>query len=78
MDGFFERVVVAGERKARPWYIRRRDRRPFLVAGIWERREDRESVLESMAMVTVPADRLLKQIGHDRMPAIVADDAQDV
>lgn len=77
LDGFFERVEVPGEKKARPWYTRRRDGRPFLAAGIWERRESPEGVLESMAMVTVPANRLLEGIGHDRMPAIVPDDAQD-
>ncbi len=68
-DGFYE---WTGEGKARqPWRFRRRDRRPFAFAGIWDRwkREDGEA-LYTCAIVTSDAGPVVQGI-HDRMPVIL-------
>jgi putative SOS response-associated peptidase YedK len=78
LDGFYERVEEPGAKKNRPWYICHRDRRAFLAAGIWDRWERDGDVLESMAMVTTRANALLDSIGHDRMPVILDEGAQEL
>jgi putative SOS response-associated peptidase YedK len=68
-DGFYE-WQRAGKAK-RPYFIRARDRRPMAFAGLWESWTDPDGgVVESMAIVTCPANALLAPI-HDRMPVIL-------
>jgi putative SOS response-associated peptidase YedK len=57
-----------------PYYVRLVNRLVFGVAALWERSvNDEDEVLESCALVTVPANPLLAEIGNDtdQMPAIL-------
>jgi putative SOS response-associated peptidase YedK len=62
----------AGHRQ--PYYVRLVNRLVFGVAVLWDRSEtDDDDVIESCALVTVPANPLLAEIddGMDQMPAIL-------
>jgi putative SOS response-associated peptidase YedK len=71
-DGFYE-WLREGKKKL-GHHIRRRDGRPFAMAGLWERwrgpARDAEVPLESCTVLTVEANGLVSRI-HDRMPAIL-------
>lgn len=59
---------------SRPSYVRLVNRAVFGVAGLWERTvlEEGEDVIESCALLTVPANRLIAEIDDDQqMPAIL-------
>jgi putative SOS response-associated peptidase YedK len=72
-DGFFEWKRINGRKQ--PHYIRLRDRRPFGLAGLWDRWPDPDGpAIESCTVVTTQPNELLAGI-HDRMPVIVAPDS---
>jgi putative SOS response-associated peptidase YedK len=59
---------------SQPFYVRLVNRAVFGVAGVWERTvlEEGEDVVESCALLTVPANSLMAEIDDDRqMPAIL-------
>jgi putative SOS response-associated peptidase YedK len=64
-----------------PFYVRLVNRAVFGVAALWERTVlDREDVIESCALLTVPANALLAEISDEsqQMPAILRrEDYQD-
>jgi putative SOS response-associated peptidase YedK len=75
-DGFYEWKKIG--RKKQPYYFRRRDDRPFALAGLWEQwwdnRERDGEPLETCTIITTEANELSQPI-HDRMPVIL--DATD-
>lgn len=75
-DGWYEWQAAPGGKQ--PWFIRRRDARPIAFAGLWERWKDPadESPYESCAIVTTDASESIRRI-HDRMPAILPEQAWD-
>jgi putative SOS response-associated peptidase YedK len=59
---------------SRPSYVRLVNRAVFGVAGLWDRTvlDEGEDVIESCALLTVPANRLIAEIDDDQqMPAIL-------
>jgi putative SOS response-associated peptidase YedK len=75
-DGFYE-WTEHGERK-RPFFIRRKSGGPIAFAGLWETWEGPNGEeLESVAIITTPANRMLGVIA-ERMPAILPPDAFDL
>jgi putative SOS response-associated peptidase YedK len=65
---------LAADGVSRPSYVRLVNRAVFGVAGLWERTvlDEGEDVIESCALLTVPANRLIAEIDDDRqMPAIL-------
>ena len=75
-DGFYEWQKLPRGRK-QPMLIRRRDGRPFAMAGLWERwrpRGDRSGDwLETCTILTCAPNALVRPI-HDRMPVILDDE----
>lgn len=69
-DGFYE--WQAEGRRKQPWLFRRRDGRPFGIAGLWSRWADPAAGdLESCTLITTTPNTVLASV-HDRMPAILA------
>lgn len=72
-DGFYEWRQEDGGKQ--PYRIRRADRRPFALAGLWDRwwQAPRQPV-DSFTILTVDAAPGIAHI-HDRMPALLPADA---
>ena len=79
LGGFYVwQRTQAGHRQ--PHYVRLVNRPVFGVAVVWERSvTDDDDVIESCALVTVPANPLLAEIDNttDQMPAILRRDGYD-
>jgi putative SOS response-associated peptidase YedK len=74
-DGFYE-WQRAGKRK-QPYFIHQAERRPFALAGLWERWKSPEGIwVISFTIVTCPANELLAPL-HDRMPVVIAPEDWD-
>ncbi|MFH1091370.1 MAG: SOS response-associated peptidase [Pseudomonadota bacterium] len=69
-DFFYEWSKEKG--KKQPYVFCRRDRRPFAIAGLWERWEGPDQVIESCTLLTTSSNPLVKAV-HDRMPVILAE-----
>ena len=75
-DGFFE-WKEEGDGQKTPFWIHRPDRRPFGMAGIWERWEPEDGEpLFTYAILTRDADDELREL-HPRMPVLLDRDAGD-
>lgn len=73
--GFYEwQLTKAGYRQ--PYFVRLVNRMAFGLAAIWDRSvvEEDDDVIESCALITVPANPLMREIHNtgERMPAILA------
>ncbi len=76
-DGFYEwRVMPDGTKQ--PVRFSLLDRDVFAFAGLWTRWRDRETgeEIESAAIITTAANGLVAPV-HDRMPAILGDQAEE-
>ena len=71
-DGYYEWKVV-GKSKV-PFYFRLSDGRAFGLAGLWDRWERGDTVLETCTVITTDASTRAATI-HDRMPVLLVDDA---
>jgi putative SOS response-associated peptidase YedK len=71
-DGFYEWTGGPGPRgKRQPFHIRRPDRRPFAMAGLWDRWTGADGeAIESFAVLTCKPTSLVAGL-HDRMPVIL-------
>jgi putative SOS response-associated peptidase YedK len=69
--GFYEWQKVGSSKQS--YLIRRRDREPIAMAGLWERWVDPASKapLETFTIVTTAANELIRPI-HERMPLILS------
>lgn len=67
-DGFYEWTRAGTARQ--PWYIRRRDGAPLVMAGLWQGWEREGEALETCAIVTCAANESIARL-HHRMPVIV-------
>ena len=68
-DGFYE--WQRSKSRKQPFFIHRRDDRPFAMAGLWESWGGDGGHLETCTIVTTEANDLMRPI-HDRMPVIIA------
>jgi len=68
-DGFYE--WKAQGRKKLPTYFHRKDGAAFAFAGLWASWGQGDEALETVTIVTAPANELVAAV-HDRMPVIVA------
>ena len=74
-DGFYE---WHGERGARrPWLIRRRDRAPFWLGGLWERWVGADGGELDTAVILTTAPNALVAPLHDRMPVLIPDGLEE-
>lgn len=69
-DVFYEWQAVAEFKRKQPHAIRRRDDRPFLLAGLWETWGRGEARITNCAIVTTTPNATMAPI-HNRMPVIL-------
>ncbi|MBI5119297.1 SOS response-associated peptidase [Candidatus Poribacteria bacterium] len=75
-SGFFE--WKKGERRKQPYYIRMKDGRLFVFAGLWDLWKGPDgSPVESCTLITTDANNVVAQL-HDRMPVIMPHAAYDL
>jgi putative SOS response-associated peptidase YedK len=67
-DGFFEWKTVG--KKKYPYFVRRAGGGLFVYAGLWDRWHGPDGPVDTVAVLTVPANDLIRPL-HDRMPAIL-------
>jgi putative SOS response-associated peptidase YedK len=76
VDGFYE-WKRDGKGPSQPFFIRRADRSPMALAGVWDRWVSRDGeVVESCAILTRPAQPPADAV-HDRMPVVLDEPAWD-
>lgn len=76
-DGFFEWVVVPGEKAKQPHYITLKDRQPFAFAGLWENWQSPDgSEIKSATIITTEPNTMMAKL-HNRMPVILHPDDYD-
>lgn len=68
VTGFYEWKKEGNSK--RPYYIYRRDNRPFSLAGLWERWERGSKSLETFTILTTEPNELVATL-HNRMPVII-------
>lgn len=73
-DGFYEWKKVPGGKQ--PYHIHMPDRRPFAVAGLWERWSKGEHPIESCTLLTTEPNAVMADI-HNRMPVILEGEARE-
>ncbi len=69
-DGFIEGPEKVGLNQPFCVYPRKGDG-PMIFGGIWDTYQKGATVVESFAIVTTPANEVLRQIGHHRCPLIL-------
>jgi putative SOS response-associated peptidase YedK len=74
-DGFYEWHVEQDGHK-QPYFINLVGDEPFAFAGIWERWEKGDVVLDSCSIIVTEANELMHPI-HERMPVILDPDDYD-
>lgn len=73
-DGFYEWRHTNGTKQ--PYFVRARDEDLLAFAGLWERWQRGEQVIESCTIITTDANESLASI-HHRMPVILPEDTYD-
>lgn len=73
-DGFYEWKRLG--KSTQPYYFQLQDESQFAFAGIWDEWKNDDASITSCAIITTAPNELLATI-HDRMPVILALDAQD-
>lgn len=80
LDGFYEHHYYKG--KAYPFFIQKKSKRPFSVAGLWSEWLDTESgeIINSFTIITTRAKKLMAKIHNNpkliepRMPMILPEE----
>jgi putative SOS response-associated peptidase YedK len=70
-DGFYEWKHVG--KKKHPYFFRKAGGGLLAYAGVWDTWNGPDGPVETVAVLTVPANDLVKPL-HDRMPAIITED----
>ena len=81
-DGFYEWKKVKGKGgkiEKQPYLIKTTDREIFSMAGLWDRWKDPDTgqMIFSFSVITQPPNKLMEDI-HDRMPAILTQDQEEL
>jgi putative SOS response-associated peptidase YedK len=79
VDGFYEwrREGEGKAAKKTPFYIRRKDGKPLVFAGLWDQQESDGHILRSCTITTCGPNKVMAPI-HDRMPVILSPESFDL
>ncbi len=69
VSGFYEWKQEKGGKQ--PYYICQKEGQPFSLAGLWERWDRGEQVLETCTILTTEPNELVEPL-HSRMPVIIS------
>jgi len=69
VDGFYEWAAVPGSRRKQPYYFRRADGDPVVLAGLWEHWARGDDTRRSATVLTAAAG--LDMPVHDRQPVVL-------
>jgi hypothetical protein len=69
VSGFYQ-WLKTGAKQKQPYYLHRRDDKPFAIAGLGEAWNKAEEPVESCTILTTEANDLMRPL-HDRMPVIL-------
>lgn len=72
VDGFYEWSAVPGVRRKQPYFFRRADGEPVVLAGLWERWKRGDDERRSATVLTCAAGPDMPI--HDRQPAVMEPD----
>jgi putative SOS response-associated peptidase YedK len=63
------------EKLQKPFIIKRKDDKPYLLGGVWENWVDKSTgeVIRTFAILTTPQTPLLAKVGHHRSPLVIPD-----
>lgn len=75
VDGFYEWAVVPGRTRKQPYFFRRADGDPVVLAGLWEYWKRGEDWRRSATVITSAAGPDMPV--HDRQPVVLEADAWD-
>lgn len=80
-DGFYEwqqrSDPASGRRWKQPWLLRRRDRSPFWLGGLWDRWIGADGTeLDTCVILTTTPNELVARV-HDRMPVLIPDGLEE-
>jgi putative SOS response-associated peptidase YedK len=73
-DGWFEWQTIPDQKLKQPWYYRSTGGDILAFAGLWEKWEQDDQVLESCTLIVTGANAIARPV-HDRMPVILGQDA---
>ncbi len=73
-DGFYEWDSTTTPKQ--PYFIQIKNKKPFAMAGIWERWISSDKTVESCCVITMAANTIVSKI-HDRMPVIIPPEHYD-
>ena len=73
-DGFYE--WKKDEKEKQPYRFVMKDRKPFVMAGLWERWDKGEKPLFTCTVITTIPNDVTRNV-HDRMPVILPEDTYD-
>ena len=79
ITGFYEWQAIPNQKTKQPWYIRRADESPMLLACVWDTWLDPEqdaSPIDSFSIITTDANKQLTD-KHHRMPVILEPESID-
>jgi putative SOS response-associated peptidase YedK len=72
-EGWFEWQTLPDQKTKQPWFYRGQEDALLAFAGLWERWEQKEAVLESCTIIVCEANGVARPV-HDRMPVILGED----
>lgn len=73
VSGFYEWEKVAGSKYKQPWYVSRVDGEVMMLAGLWDRWEGGDEVVDSFTLLTREALGFMSSV-HHRMPVVLEAD----
>jgi len=72
ISGYYEWIVVEGQKKNQPIYFSDRENRPIVLAGIYEKwtHPQSQQLFETFSILTTAANKMIEPL-HDRMPVML-------
>lgn len=77
-DGFYKPDNTTVTKPKRQYYFRRRDKKPFFMAGVWGRWDGHNGEhIDSCTIITTDANSVVGSV-HETMPAIIPPERYDI